>query len=62
MLELDVPIAGLKEFPDSFFPETTLVQRRFTIPQPSLAEWIKQDYRCESFIVPPLEEKDEEHA
>ena len=55
VLELDVPIEGLSEFPDSFFPETTLVQRRFTIPQPSLVEWIKQDYRCDEFIIPPLE-------
>ena len=60
LLELDVQIAGLEVFPDDFYPEQTLVARRFNKPHASLAAAIKQDFTCDQCFFPPLEEKDDE--
>ena len=41
VLELDVRIEGMQIFPESFFPDQTLVERRFNKLHPSLAAAIK---------------------
>ena len=60
VLEIDVPIAGLNKFPESFFPELTLAERRFSFMQPLLADAIKHDFECDQFFIPELEETEDD--
>ena len=62
VLELDVRIDGLAIFPDQFFPEQTLVERRFNKLQPSLEPAIRQDFSCSFYYIPPHEEKSDEFS